>query len=248
MTERQLYEAARRKASLLCVGLDPSEAVLPAWVWAGGLAAIEAYLRWVVAETAPYAIAYKLNVAFYERWGADGWHLLARVRQALPSEVLVIADAKRADITHTNHAYAQAFWETLAFEALTLSPYFGWEALRPFWTRKDKWVFVLLRTTEAPSWQASIWEAIVKEKPTAHEAVIGWVWGLSYGSELPRLRRLRPTDWLLVPGAGAQSAALDPNLPLFPALVVVARAILQNPQTAAFWASQTAGYIPPNLP
>lgn len=243
MRPGELVEEAHRKKSLLCVGLDPSEEALPPVVWQGGLPAIEAYLREVIEVTLPWAIAYKFNVAFYERWGTAGWAMLGRLREALPASVLALADAKRGDIAHTSQAYAETFFGRMGFDAVTVHPYLGWAALKPFWDWPGKWVFVLVRTTEAPAWQTSVWQEVVREKPAA-AAEIGWVWGAFYGAELATLRVLSPASWLLVPGLGAQGGHLPAGAPLFPALVAVGRALLKAPHTASEWAAQTASFLP----
>ncbi len=157
--------------------------------------------------------------------------------------MLAIADAKRGDIAHTSRAYAEAFLGQLGFDAVTVHPYLGWAGLKPFWDWPGKWVFVLVRTTEAPSWQRDIWPRVVQEKPIS-SAEIGWVWGACHGAELKSLRALDPASWLLVPGLGAQGGQLPAGAPLFPALLVVGRAILTAPHTASHWAAQTASFLP----
>jgi len=239
----ELIRQAYGKKSLLCVGLDPSEEALPPAVWRGGPPSMEAYLREVIEATQPCAIAYKFNVAFYERWGVEGWAMLSRLREALPPSVLTIADAKRGDIAHTSRAYAEAFLGQLGFDAVTVHPYLGWEGLKPFWDWPGKWVFVLVRTTQAPSWQGDVWQRVVREKPFS-SAEIGWVWGACHGAELKTLRELDPVSWLLMPGLGAQGGQLPAGAPLFPALIVVGRAILKAPHTASEWAAQTASFLP----
>lgn len=242
MRPLDLSRTAQRKSSLLCVALDPSEEAFPEHAPLTPEKA-EVLLHRVIAATEPYAIAYKLNTAFYERWGEKGWQLLKNIRLALPSETLIIADAKRGDITHTNRYYAAAFWDELNVDAITVHPYLGWEALRPFTEREGRWVFVLLRTTEAPPWQSHLWRELLRTQPSA-AATIGWVWGAHHADELTILRQERPSDWLLVPGLGAQGANLPTHLPLYPALLVVGRALLAKPDSAPAWAETTARYLP----
>ncbi|MCS6895633.1 MAG: orotidine-5'-phosphate decarboxylase [Bacteroidia bacterium] len=244
MTPQELEQAARGKNSLLCVALDPSEAAL-GYEDGSSPERAEARLHSIIEYTAPYAIAYKLNTAFYERWGAAGWTLMKRLRSLLPTDTLSIADAKRGDIAHTNRYYAQALYEDLGFDAVTLHPYMGWHALEPFWSYQGKWAFILLRTTEAPAWQRVIWRQILLEEPKTLPANIGWVWAAHHtDAELLELRQNRPTDWLLMPGLGAQGAQLPSTNLLYPALLVVGRALLQRPEEAQTWASLTARYLP----
>lgn len=236
-----LAALARRKNSLLCVALDPSEEA-----FGKGLTVdqAEGLLLRIIEKTAPYAVAYKLNTAFYERWGEKGWALMRRIRAALPTDSLSIADAKRGDIAHTNRYYAKALYEDLGFDAVTAHPYLGWEALTPFLEYAGKWVFVLLRTTEAPPWQASVWRSIVETAPLETPAKIGWVWGAHHTATLSEFRAKRPNDWLLMPGLGAQGAHIESGLPIYPALLVVGRALLQAPESAANWSAQTAHLLP----
>jgi orotidine-5'-phosphate decarboxylase len=243
MKPTQLAALAHERQSLLCVGLDPDpEALPPHHRW--NLSWLEGYLREVIEAALPYAIAFKFNSAFYERWGAEGWSFLKALRQAIPDQYLTILDAKRGDIAHTNRAYAQAIFEELNFTALTVHPYLGWESLRPFYERPEKWVFVLLRTTEAPPWQAEVWSPIHAGKPIDSAATVGWVWGAHYAADVGVFRRRDTQSWLLMPGLGAQGAALSTDTPIHPALLTVSRAILQAPQTLPRWAEMTAAYLP----
>ncbi|MCX7605744.1 MAG: orotidine-5'-phosphate decarboxylase [Bacteroidia bacterium] len=244
MSPGEVYQLAQAKRSLLCVALDPAPEALPPSVWKGGLSQIERYLREVIDITSSQAIAYKLNTAFYEQWGEAGWGLLRRLRQALPSEALAIADAKRGDIAYTSKAYARAFFEDLSFDAITVHPYMGWEALQPFWSWGGKWVFVLLRTTECPPWQETIWPSIIRERPKDASATIGWVWGAHHAADMGFFRSLCPEDWLLVPGLGAQGGTLSEDSRWFPAFLVVGRAILAAPEETNSWVFRTAQFLP----
>ncbi len=235
----RLEGIVQKRRSLLCVALDPAEASSPAEA--------ENQLLSLIKATAPYAVAYKLNTAFYERWGVEGWALLERIRAALPAETFAIADAKRGDIAYTNRFYAEAFFGRLDFDAVTVSPYLGWGALEPFLSWAGKGVFVLLRTTEAPPWQAAVWKAIVEGRPRSSAAQIGWVWGALQLEGLAEFREACPSDWLLMPGLGAQGGKLLEGQPLFPALAVVGRALSQAKDpaaSAAQWAQKTRPFLP----
>ncbi|MCS7152432.1 MAG: orotidine-5'-phosphate decarboxylase [Bacteroidia bacterium] len=242
MRPEELSALAYEKKSLLCVALDPSEEAFHQSQLT--VEAAEERLYQVIEATASYAIAYKLNTAFYERWGEKGWGLLRRIRAALPSPALTIADAKRGDIAHTSQYYARGIFEELGFDAITVHPYMGWVGLEPFLQYEGKWVFVLLRTTEAPAWQKEVWRTILEEIPSHIKATLGWVWGAHYGKEITELREKRPRDWLLVPGVGAQGGKLEGGAPLFPSLIVVGRAILQKPEEAKAWAAASAAFLP----
>ncbi len=243
MKPQQLADLANRRRSLLCVGLDPSPEVLPAQRYER-ISWVKGYLCEVIQAALPHAIGFKFNSAFYEQWGAEGWALLRALRAQIPEDYLVILDGKRGDIAHTNRAYARAIYEALGFEGVTVHPYLGWESLRPFYEAVGKWVFVLLRTTEAPAWQVGLWQAIVSEKPVGSPATIGWVWGAHHGQALQALRQVEKESWLLIPGMGAQGAELSPELPVYPALITVSRSILLDPTTLPLWHNKTALYLP----
>jgi orotidine-5'-phosphate decarboxylase len=127
--------------SLLCVGLDPDTGALPA-----GVSMLD-FNREIIAATSQYVCAYKLNFAFYEAAGAAGWAALKGTLGCIPSEIPVIADAKRADIGNTARAYARAIFDELGFDAVTVNPYLGGDAVEPFLERREKGVYILCRTS-----------------------------------------------------------------------------------------------------
>ena len=137
--------------SLLCVGLDPDFEKLPQR-YRGHADAQQRFGEWIVDQTAQYAAAIKLNAAFYEARGAEGVAEMERtveyVRARYP-ELVTICDAKRADIGNTNKGYVEAIFDRMGFDAVTLHPYLGREALEPFLSRRDKMCIVLCRTSNA---------------------------------------------------------------------------------------------------
>ena len=141
MTFLQKLENLRReKRSMLCVGIDPDAEKMPR-----GLReqeeAIFPFCRDVIEATAPYAIAFKFNFAFFEALGAAGWQLLARLRRAVPPGCLSIADAKRGDIGNSARHYARAIFDRLEFDAVTVNPYMGYDASEPFLSYAQKGIF-----------------------------------------------------------------------------------------------------------
>ena len=143
MNKAEIVQLIRRKQSFLCVGLDSDPAKMPGHLpktAEGVLAFNEA----IIKSTLPYAVAYKLNIAFYEALGEDGWHALARTIEKIPKgEALIIADAKRGDIGNTAAQYAKAFFEQLDCDAITISPYMGADSVTPFLAFDNKWSIVL---------------------------------------------------------------------------------------------------------
>ncbi len=202
--------------SLVCVGLDSALARLPARFDRENHPQF-AFNRWVIEQTLPYAAAYKPNLAFYEARGARGWDELARTMEFLRSTapgVFTIADAKRADIGSTNAGYATALFDELGFDAVTLHPYLGAEALRPFLERTDKACIILCRTSNPGAGElqdldvggAPLWETVATRVRDAWNAEGNCllVVGATYPQELARARELCPELTFLVPGVGAQ--------------------------------------------
>lgn len=209
-------ERARTIGSLVCVGLDPVVARLPARFRAAELPQFE-FNRWIIERTHPYAAAYKPNVAFYEAEGERGLASLAAtvryLRERHP-DVLTICDAKRGDVRSTSAAYARSVFDVLGFDAVTLSPYLGREALAPFLEREDRACIVLCRTSNPGSGEFQrarvdgrpLWR-LVAERVRHDWNVHGncmLVAGATYPEELRELRATTGEMTLLVPGVGAQ--------------------------------------------
>ncbi len=210
----KLTRAAEQNRSLLCVGLDPDPARLP-----GDGAA--SFLCAVVEATSDLVCAYKANLAFYEQMGEAGYAALRAVLLAVPEGIPVIADAKRGDVGHTSEAYARALFDELGFDAATVNPYLGGDAVEPFLRRADRGVFIVCRTSNpgAGDLQDLLVAGAAEPRPL-YQAVaelalrwnthanVGLVVGATYPEEMRRLRRLCPELPFLVPGIGPQEGAL----------------------------------------
>jgi orotidine-5'-phosphate decarboxylase len=203
-------------SSLLCVGLDPDFEKL-SQRYRGHVDPQERFGEWIVDQTAEYAAAIKLNAAFYEARGAEGVAEMERtveyVRERYP-DLVTICDAKRADIGNTNKGYVEAIFDRMGFDAVTLHPYLGREALEPFLSRRDKMCIVLCRTSNAGAGEFQ--DLIVDGRPlwltVAERVSSAWdldgncalVVGATYPEEMLRIRETAPRTTLLVPGIGAQ--------------------------------------------
>lgn len=211
----RLVHAIRTKRSYLCVGLDPVPERIPAAAGTG-VDGMERFCMDIVATTADHAVAFKPNLAFFEQYGSAGWAALERIVRAIPSDCLVIADAKRGDIGSTATRYAEAFFSGLGAGAVTVAPYMGADSVLPFTAFTDHWT-VLLALTSNPS--ASDFE--YHGEPPLHEVVVarslGWgsdanlmyVVGATRPEGLARVRDLAPDHFFLVPGVGAQGGNLE---------------------------------------
>lgn len=207
--------------TMLCVGLDSAVGRLPER-FAKADRPQFAFNRWIIEQTHPYVAAYKANMAFYEARGAAGWDELAETLAFLRSiepAIFTICDAKRADIDSTNEGYVDGLLDGLGFDAVTLHPYLGQEALRPFLERADKASIVLCRTSNAGAGElqdlavdeAPLWEVVAQRVRDDWDANGNCmlVIGATYPAELARARELCPDMTFLVPGVGAQGGAVD---------------------------------------
>ena len=213
----KLDQRAREIDSLLCVGLDPHPEDLPEQT---GTAAKEFCLR-LIEATKDYALAFKPNAAFFEALGSEGWEALQAVIKAVPEGIPVILDAKRGDISSTAQAYARSAFETLGADAITLSPYLGYDSLTPFMQDPEKGIFLLCKTSNPGSVDLQdlplgghyrlmmVYEKIAglaTEWGTNDN--LGLVVGATFPDALRRVRELAPQQWFLAPGLGAQGADL----------------------------------------
>lgn len=210
--------------SLVCVGLDSEFSRLPDRFRSDPLPQF-AFNRWIIEQTHPYASAYKPNIAFYEVRGEEGIRSLQAtidyLREQHP-DLLTICDAKRADIGSTSDAYAEAIFDRLGFDAVTLHPYLGSDALASFLRRADKGCIILCRTSnpgagefqDLPVNGVSLWQVVaetVRDRwNTAGNCML--VVGATYPEELRQIRALAGEMTLLVPGVGAQGGDVEQTI------------------------------------
>ena len=140
----QLLQAARK--SLLCIGIDPEYEKIPRR-FAGEKDWLFKFCHVMIKSTMQYAVAYKFNFAFFEAHGTYGWETLARLREVVPTDCLTLADAKRGDIGNSARQYAKAVFEQLGFDAVTVNPYMGHDAVQPFLDYEQKGAFLLCLTS-----------------------------------------------------------------------------------------------------
>jgi uridine monophosphate synthetase len=211
----QLEQRAREIDSLLCVGLDPRSS--------NAASAREECIR-LIDATAAFALVFKPNAAFFEAFGAEGIAALKAVIAHVPSGIPVILDAKRGDIADTAEAYARAAFDELGAHAMTVNPYLGGEALRPFLARSDRGAFVLCKTSNpgADEFQGSkmldagctLYEMVAQhaQQWNAAGGNVGLVVGATDPQALTRVRSIASDLWFLVPGIGAQGGDLQAAL------------------------------------
>ena len=211
---------AKRIDSLLCVGLDSDFAKIPKRFKIKKFPQFE-FNKWIIKETHEYAAAYKANSAFYEARGDKGIAELKMTIDYLKAkhpDIFTILDAKRADIGNTNHGYVSAIFDWLGFDAVTLHPYLGKEALQPFLDRKDKVSIILCRTsnTGAGEFQdlkikgKALWQIVAEKvsKSWNKNKNCMLVVGATYPKEMEKIRNLAGDMTFLVPGIGAQGGSI----------------------------------------
>ncbi len=222
MTAVQLFEHIQRKKSFLCVGLDTDITKLPKHLLTEE-EPLFIFNKAIVDATAPYTVAYKPNLAFYEAHGSKGWRQLEKtvqyIREHYP-DIFVIADAKRGDIGNTSQLYTEAFFKEMNVDAVTLSPYMGSETVLPFLQYDHKWAVILALTSNPSSADFELTEEAGSGRKL-FEKVIGlsstwgtadntmYVVGATQASMLQDIRRIIPHHFLLVPGVGAQGGSLE---------------------------------------
>ncbi len=211
---KRLEGIVSSKKTCLCIGLDPR--VDPRA--SGAAASAVAENRRIIEATAPYAAAYKPNLAFYEALGPAGLEALEETISIIPEGIPVILDAKRCDIDATAEAYATALFGRLRGDAVTLSPYMGRDAIDPFLKYPDKGVFVLARTSNKSAAQfqdlaladsgEALFIAVARECASWSDSV-GLVVAGNDIEALRVVRRAAPRAWFLAPGIGAQGGKAD---------------------------------------
>lgn len=221
MNYQQLVSFIRRQRSFLCVGLDTDLRKVPAHLL-NEESPIFTFNRAIIDATAPYCVAYKPNLAFYETYGVKGWQAfedtVRYIRQHYPSH-FIIADAKRGDIGNTSAMYARAFFEDLDVDALTIAPYMGCDSVEPFLGYEGKWVVLLALTSNKGSADfqltegtdgMKLFERVLKTSQSWTDASqMMYVVGATQGTKFADVRRLVPHHFLLVPGVGAQGGSLQ---------------------------------------
>jgi uridine monophosphate synthetase len=211
----RLEGRARESNSLLCVGLDPH----PEFLSEDSAQAVFSFCSRIIDATADFACAYKPNSAFFEALGPSGMEALMNVIRAIPEGIPVILDAKRGDIASTARAYATAIFDVLKADAVTVSPYLGWDSIEPMLANPKHGVFLLCKTSNPSADEIQAQRVEDGDPLYLHLArqVSGWnrpdqlglVVGATYPQALAAVRESAPELWILAPGVGTQGGNLE---------------------------------------
>jgi orotidine-5'-phosphate decarboxylase len=218
MTRQELFRQIQSKQSYLCVGLDADIKRIPRFLMQYEDPVFE-FNKQIIDATRDLCVAYKPNLAFYEALGGRGWRSLEKTLQYIPEEHFVIADAKRGDIGNTSRLYAQAFFETLNVDAVTVAPYMGGDSVKPFLEFQNKWVILLALTSNEGSrdFQMTpqedgqpLYEKVMRRAMQwGSPDNLMFVIGATHPEKFLEIRRIAPEHFLLVPGVGAQGGDLQ---------------------------------------
>ena len=221
MTRKELVKQIFQKKTFLCVGLDTDIKKIPTYLL-NDPDPIVAFNQQIIDATAPYCVAFKPNMAFYESMGVKGIAAFETTVQYIKENHphhFVIADAKRGDIGNTSAMYARTFFEEYDVDAITVAPYMGVDSVSPFLEYEGKWVILLALTSNAGSKDFQLtkneegerlFERVLKKGlEWGNTGNLMFVVGATRGSLIGDVRKVAPESFLLVPGVGAQGGSLE---------------------------------------
>ena len=221
MNRQQLINEIFTKKTFLCVGLDTDINKIPAHL-KNEEDPIFAFNKAIIDATAPYCVAYKPNLAFYECYGLKGMLAFEKTIQYIKENHpnhFIIADAKRGDIGNTSKMYAQTFFEEYNLDSVTVAPYMGEDSVKPFLEYDGKWVILLALTSNKGSHDFQLTEdkqgerlfekVLKKSQEWGTTENLMYVVGATQGKMFEDIRRIAPEHFLLVPGVGAQGGSLQ---------------------------------------
>ncbi len=212
-----LNDAIRTNGSMLCIGLDSQLNKMPGFLqaYSNGLLNFNCS---IIEATQDIVSSYKLNFAFYEQYGAEGFEIMKKTFDYIPRDLLKIADCKRGDIGNTSYAYASACYDYFGADAVTVSPYMGHDSVKSFLDFPEKLVFILARTSNSgandfqsldcggePLYAKVVRKCLEWGSPNN----IGFVAGATFPDELAKLRSIAPDNVFLIPGIGTQGGNLN---------------------------------------
>ena len=210
----KLSEAVTTNDSLLCIGLDPDQSMMP-------IEDVIEFHKEIIEATSDLVCAYKPNIAFFEALGESGRDALKETMRLIPTGIPVIIDAKRGDIGNTAAAYARAIFDDLGADAMTVNPYGGKDAMEPFLEYSDKGIIVWCRSSNpsAVDFQdlmvqdkkltRPLWQVVAaRAREWNTRGNVGLVMGATYPEQLSQARELCPEMPILVPGIGAQEGSM----------------------------------------
>lgn len=217
MNRQTLIQQIRTKKSYLCVGLDSDITKIPQHLLQHEDPVFE-FNKAIIDATQDVCVSYKINTAFYEANGLQGWQSMEKTLNYIPKDIFTIADAKRGDIGNTSTQYAKAFFNAMHFDSITVAPYMGKDSVKPFLDFENKWTIVLGLTSNEGAFdfqylknenQELFKHVIQKVASWGTDENLMFVIGATKTAQLKEVREIIPNHFLLVPGVGAQGGSLE---------------------------------------
>jgi len=215
----KLQKIVKKNNTLLCVGLDIDKEKIPEFLFKSSKTPLLDFNKSIINATKDLVCAYKLNMAFYELFGKEGFDLIEKTIELIPKNIIVILDGKRNDIGNTAKKYAQGLFETFKTDAVTVNPYLGIDGVKPFLEYNDKCSFILCRTSNpsAVDFQNLLISTIPLYQLVAQKIKewniygnCGAVVGATYHDELKKIRTILGEDIpILIPGIGKQGGDIE---------------------------------------
>ncbi|OGU15757.1 MAG: orotidine 5'-phosphate decarboxylase [Ignavibacteria bacterium GWB2_35_12] len=236
-TFEKLKRSQAKNSSILCVGLDVDLNKVPQQFKSVPDGLFE-FNKSIIHATKDFVCAYKLNFAFYEQYGIEGYELLKKTFELIPENIVSIADAKRCDIGNTMTGYAKSIFDYFNADAVTINPYLGKDSLDPFFSYKKKMVFLLTLTSNPGSANFQrlesggipLYKHIIKQSLSwADKTNLAYVIGATQPDDIDKLRALAPNNFFLIPGIGAQGGSVEAVVKANangPAIINVSRAVI----------------------
>jgi len=233
----KLINSVNKKNTFLCVGLDSDINKIPN-NFVKNINGLFEFNKMIINYTKQFTAAYKINFAFYEQYGGDGYRLINETIKLIPNDIFIIADAKRGDIGNSSVAYSKSVFQQMNFDAITISPYMGIDSISPFVEDKNKMIFVLALTSNPGS--NDFQRIIANNKPLYKHIIekisnnfdlknVGFVIGATHPNELTDIRNIIPNNVILIPGVGTQGGNINQIIKAnnnAPALINVSRDII----------------------
>ncbi len=224
MTAQEKLIKKNSEGKIICVGLDTDKNKIPKHLMSSSNPILE-FNKAIIESTSEFAAAYKINFAFYEREGSVGFNNISETIRFIPDDILIIADAKRGDISNTSQMYASAVYDYFRCDAVTINPYMGFDSVNPFLDRKDKINFILALTSNpgADDFEklrlsdgSFLFQAVIeKVKRWNINQNCGIVFGATKTEELSENFKLFENLPVLFPGVGAQGGSLEEVVKVF---------------------------------
>lgn len=212
-----------RSGKFICVGLDTDKNKIPSHLLSES-DPILAFNKQVIESTCKDAAAYKLNFAFYEKYGSSGMRTLKETIELIPEDILIIGDAKRGDISNTSAMYAQSIFDWFGCDSITVNPYMGGDSVNPFLNFSDKLIFILALTSNPGaedfeklklSSGTYLFQEVIKKIHKWNKENCGIVFGATKLEELSENMDLIGNLPVLLPGIGAQGGSLEDVIRIF---------------------------------